>query len=177
MARHAIPVALALLLGACASAPRYDAAHAPQAALALRQVQSRTFESPDSRLVLKAALATLQDEGFVIREANAELGLVTAVLERHSTNQGLRLFKWATIITTYGVAALLPWPDSSVSAVEANVNVTAEGERTRVRISLQSKVMDKRGGVRSVEPVTDATTYQRLFASLDKGLYLQKEGL
>lgn len=178
MSRHAIAVALALALGACASLPGSDGARGPRAPLELRQVQTRTLEAADTRLVLKAALGVLQDEGFVIREANSELGLLTAVLERQSTNQGLRLVKWAAILSTYGLAALLPWHESSVSALEANVNVTAaDGERTRVRISLIVKVTDTRGNVRKVRPVTDAMAYQRLFAGLDKGLFLQKEGL
>jgi hypothetical protein len=72
------------------------------------------------------------------------------------------------------------WPRASptaLSALEANVNVTADGERTRVRISLIVKVTDTRGNVRKVRPVTDAMAYQRLLAGLDKGLFLQKEGL
>lgn len=91
MTRHAIVVALALGGGACATTSESLLPRAPQAPLELRQAQSRSFETADAHLVLKAALNVLQDEGFVIREANAELGLVTAVMERHSTNQGLRV--------------------------------------------------------------------------------------
>lgn len=177
MTRHAIAVALALVGGACATTNGSLLPRVPQAPLELRQAQSRSFETADARLVLKAALDVLQDEGFVIREANADLGLVTAVMERHSTNQGLRAVKWATILSTYGVAALLPWHDSSVTAVEANVNVTPEARGARVRVSLVSKTLDRHGNVQRVAPVTDAAAYQRLLAGLDKGVYLQKEGL
>lgn len=75
------------------------------------------------------------------------------------------------------MAALLPWRDSSVTSVEANVNVTPEGRGSRVRVSLVSKTLDKHGNVQKIEPVTDAMAYQRLLAGLDKGVYLQKEGL
>jgi hypothetical protein len=177
MTRHAVVLALALVGGACATTDGSLVPQMPSAPLELRQAQSRTFETADARLVLKAALNVLQDEGFVIREANAELGLVTAVMESHSTNQGLRAFKWAAILSTYGVAALLPWRDSSVTSVEANVNVSPEARGSRVRVSLVSKTLDKHGNVQRVEPVTDATAYQRLLAGLDKGVYLQREGL
>jgi hypothetical protein len=177
MTRHALAVALALVGGACVSTNGSLVTRTPQTPLDLRQAQSRTFTTSDSRLVLKAALNLLQDEGFVIREANADLGLVTAVMERHSTNQGLRAVKWAAILSTYGVAALLPWHDSAVTSVEANVNVTPEARGSRVRVSLVTKTLDKHGNVQKVEPVTDAMAYQRLLADLDKGVYLQREGL
>lgn len=179
MTRHAIPAALALFLGACATAQHSAVPHAPQSPLELRQVQTRAFDATDARLVLKAALNALQDEGYVIREANAELGLVTGVMEWQSgkPNGGLRVLKWVAAIPTYGASLLLPTGKHEFSAVEANVNVTQEATGTRVRISLVSKVTERDGSVRSVRPVEDALAYQSLLARLDKAVYLQKEGL
>ena len=177
MIRQAVPVALALLLGACASRP--DAAGLRVASpLELRQAQSRSFETADSRLVLKAALNVLQDQGYVIRHADAELGLVTAVMEWRSrqANQGLRVLKWAAALPTYGASLLLPTGKTEFSSIEANVNVTPEGTRTRVRMSLVSKVTDASGAVRSVAPVDDPIAYQRLLAGLDRAVFLEKEG-
>ena len=179
MTRHATPVALALLLGACASMPESSGVRVPAAPLELRQAQSRSFETPDSRLVLKAALNVLQDQGFVIRHADAELGLVTAVMEWRSRrpSRGLRVLKWVTVVPTYGASLLLPTGKDEFSAIEANVNVTAEAARTRVRVSLVTKVTDKDGAVRSVAPVDDPLAYQRLLAGLDQAVFLEKEGL
>jgi hypothetical protein len=178
MIRNAVPAGLCFLLGACATTRDSAGLAVPRAPLELRMAQTRSFEAADARLVLKAALNVLQDEGFVIREANAELGLVTAVLERQSTNHGLRALKWAAVIGTYGAAALLPWPAAAtVTSIEANVNVTSEGQGARIRVSLVAKTLDRRGNVQKVEPVADAMAYQRLLAGLDKGVYLQREGL
>ena len=63
------------------------------------------------------------------------------------------------------------------SAIEANVNVTPWAARTRVRVSLVSKVTEKDGSVQSVRPVDDPLEYQRLLAALDKALFLEQEGL
>jgi hypothetical protein len=179
MARHAIAAALALLAGACATVQESALSRPPLAPLELRQAQSRTFEAADARLVLKAALDVLQDEGYVIREANAELGLVTAVMEWRSRqpSQGLRVLKWVAAVPTYGASLLLPTGKTEFSTVEANVNVTQEGERTRVRLSLVSKVTERNGTVKSVRPVDEPLAYQALLARLDKAIYLQKEGL
>lgn len=179
MTRHAIPAALALFLGACASSQPYALPAPAHSPLELRQVQTRAFDDVDARLVMKAALNALQDEGYVIRQADAELGLVTAVIEWQSrkANKGLRLLKWVAAVPTYGAALLLPTGSNEFSAVEANVNVTQEAARTRVRISLVSKVTEKNGSVRSVRPVENLLAYQALLGRLDKAVYLQKEGL
>ncbi len=179
MTRHAVSVALALVVGACASTTQSQLPGPPQAPLELRQAQSRTFETPDQHLVLKAALNVLQDQGFVIRHADAELGLVTATTEWRSgqPNQGLRILKWVAVLPTYGASLLLPTGQTEYSAIEAIVNVTPEATRTRVRVSLVAKVTDKKGNVQRVSPVDDPLAYQRLLAGLDRAVFLEKEGL
>jgi len=179
MTRHAVLLALALFPGACASVPDSAGVRMPQSPLELRQTQSRSFETAESRLVLKAVLNVLQDQGFVIRHADAELGLVTAVMEWRSRqpNRGLRVLKWVAAVPTYGASLLVPTGRTEFSAIEANVNVTQEAARTRVRISLVSKVTDQKGGVQSMRPVDDPLAYQRLLAALDKAVFLEREGL
>lgn len=179
MTRHVTPALLALFLGACASVPDSAGVRPPQSPLELRQAQSRSFETADSRLVLKAALNVLQDQGFVIRHADAELGIVTAVMEWRSRqpNRGLRVLKWVAAVPTYGAALLVPSGRTEFSSIEANVNVTPEAARTRVRISLVSRVTGKKGEVLSVRSVEDPLAYQRLLAGLDKAVFLEEEGL
>jgi hypothetical protein len=179
MKRLLLPLALAVPLGACATADESALARLPRAPLELRQSQSRSFETADTRLVLKAVLNVLQDQGYVIRHADAELGLVTAVVEWRSRqpNQGLQVVKWLAALPTYGASLLLPTGKTEFSAIEANVNVTREAERTRVRISLVSKVTAKDGEVRSVRPVEDPGSYQKLLAGLEQALFLEQEGL
>ena len=46
--------------------------------LELRSIQSRSFETTDKQLVVKNIISTLQDLGFVIDGADAELGTVSA---------------------------------------------------------------------------------------------------
>ncbi len=179
MTRHVTPALLALFLGACASVPDSAGVRPPQSPLELRQAQSRSFETADSRLVLKAALNVLQDQGFVIRHADAELGIVTAVMEWRSRqpNRGLRVLKWVAAVPTYGAALLVPSGRTEFSSIEANVNVTPEAARTRVRVSLVSRVTGKNGEVLRVSPVEDPLAYQRLLAGLDKAVFLEHEGL
>jgi len=178
MTRHATGVVLALLLGGCATV-QHSSLPQPGRPLETRQAQSRDFEGREAKLVLKAVLNVLQDEGFTVRVANAELGLVTAVREWQSRqpNHGLRVLKWLAAVPTYGASLLLPSGRSEFTALEANVNVSEDATRTRVRISLVAKVTDKEGRVQEVTPIDDALAYQGLLARLDKAVYLQQEGL
>ena len=51
----------------------------------LRSIQSRRFDTTDKNKTLRTAMATLQDLGFVIDEADETLGTVSATkLERYN---------------------------------------------------------------------------------------------
>ncbi|HOD50660.1 MAG TPA: hypothetical protein PLJ71_11025 [Candidatus Hydrogenedentes bacterium] len=46
--------------------------------VALRQIQTRAFDTTDKQNMLRTSIATLQDLGFVIDKADDELGTVSA---------------------------------------------------------------------------------------------------
>ena len=54
----------------------------------MREFQTRSFETSDDRAVLKALVNILQDDGYVIKEANTELGLLSATKELDIENTG-----------------------------------------------------------------------------------------
>jgi hypothetical protein len=56
-------------------------------------------------------------------------------------------------------------------------NVTEFGEQSKVRVSVQRKILDSRGNVVEVKPVDDLTFYQDFFSRMAKSVYLQKERL
>ena len=57
----------------------------PPDAPALRQVQTRYFDTEDEAELLSASAALLQDLGFLLDETNSELGLIVASKVRNST--------------------------------------------------------------------------------------------
>jgi hypothetical protein len=180
--REAVAVVLALtgVLGAgCATGSGSGRVLLPQASLELRQAQTRAFEGGDARAALKAAVDVLQDEGFVIREADADLGFVAGVKQwqSSSSSKGLSVLKWVAAPMTYGASLLLPAGRNEYSSLEANVNVTGETTRTRVRVSLVTKVTDKKGEMVRVETVQDPAAYQAILARMDRAVYLHEEGL
>lgn len=144
----------------------------PVSQLEIRAIQSRTYADQDVKTVLKTLVNVLQDDGFLVHYGDIELGLVDAsklVAGFEDGDAGLDLVARITgeiLGATPGFAT-----------VEATANVSEFGRQAKVRINFQRRLADARGRVLRVAPVTAAKAYQEFFAKLDKGLFLQREGL
>ena len=74
----AFTVSLLLIgLSGCLSANKHIL-DSDQSQVALRQIQSRAFDTTDREKTLRSVIATLQDLGFVIDKADLALGSVSA---------------------------------------------------------------------------------------------------
>ncbi len=137
--------------------------------LQIREFQTRSYETKDTKMVMKSLLNVLQDDGFIVKNANVELGLITATKEVDVENKGEAFF-----------AALLAGRDArwkKNSVIESSGNVSEFGTQTRVRVNFQLKVMNNRGEVMGVQQVEDPNYYQEFFSKVDKGIFIQKEKL
>lgn len=65
-----------VLLAGCAATPPDVAGAGTQ--LATRQIQTREYDTLDKAMTMRSVVATLQDLGFTIDQADAELGTITA---------------------------------------------------------------------------------------------------
>lgn len=65
------------LLTACQTNSRDQALATTESSVALRNMQSRAFDTTDKEKTLRTVIATLQDLGFVIDKADAVLGTVS----------------------------------------------------------------------------------------------------
>jgi hypothetical protein len=75
--RDVLALLLTGLAGCAPTAEQQAAALAPSGAIgSTRARQSRRFETSDKVLMLRAAIATLQDLGFTIDESQAEYGII-----------------------------------------------------------------------------------------------------
>lgn len=68
---------LAPTLSACQTDSRQQALQTTQSQVALRSIQSRSFETSDRHMTLRTIIATMQDLGFVIDKADDGLGSVS----------------------------------------------------------------------------------------------------
>ena len=157
-------ILLLLGAGACAYSPLPEP---PLTQLQTREIQTREYDTSDTRLVMKAVLNVLQDEGFIAKDASYELGLIRAEKEVDLENRSNSLFRSFVL----GSEAL--WVKSSL--LEASANVSEYGRQTRVRVNFHRKVFDNRGGVVSTEQVLVPEFYQDFFSKVDKGIFIQKQ--
>ena len=68
---------------ACQTDSRDQLLASSRSQVAVRSIQTRVFDTTDRETTLRTAIGTLQDLGFVIDEADAELGAVSATKLDH----------------------------------------------------------------------------------------------
>jgi hypothetical protein len=146
---------LVLLSGCVERGPQ----HAALPQLQVREFQTRTYETTDTAVVMKAVLNVLQDEGYIIKTANTDLGLITARKEQSKP----------PCFLVEACATLVSW--------DCSVNVSAFGAQTKVRVNVQQAGQTLTGHVLYSTEIQDPTYYQDLFAKVDKGVFIQKERL
>lgn len=180
MRAHRLALLFATLVtAACASAPP-ALPTTPANSLERRQMQSRVYDDCDRKAVLAAVLATLQDEGFAVRTADAELGFVSASRSVFvpGTPPSLRAARWVLAGFTYGAALLIKVREDVSTEIE--VTIRAEelgGGQVRLRVTFLSQRRGKEGRLLAAEEVADPAVYQSFLARVDKSLFLGREAL
>jgi len=133
--------------------------------LELREFQTRTYDQSDMKVVMKAVMNALQDDGFIVQQANVDLGLLTAQKEVDVENSTESFF----------ARAFTDHPEYKKNSItDASVNISEFGKQTRVRINFTNKVMNNRGGVMRVTQISDEKYYQNFFSKVDKSIFLSK---
>jgi len=137
--------------------------------LQMREFQTRSYETNDAKMVMKAVLNVLQDDSFIVKNAQLDLGLLAAEksIDVESASEAFWAKFWAGHYATYKKASI----------VECTANVSEFGKQTRVRINFQMKTLDNKGGIVDVKQIDDEKYYQEFFAKVDKGVFIQKEKL
>ena len=137
--------------------------------LQIREYQTRTYDVEDEIMVLKAVANVLQDEGYIITNAEADLGLLTAQKEA-SIEDGTEKF---FAILFAGAQARY----KKNQLIESTANVSQFGKQVKVRINFQLKAYDNRGELIELGQIDNEEFYQNFFAKVDKGIFIQKENI
>lgn len=135
--------------------------------LQIRQFQTRSYETNDTKMVMKAMLNVLQDDGFIVKNAVVDLGLLSAEKSVDIENKG------EAFLAAFFAGANAVWKKASI--IECTANVSEYGEQARVRVNFQIKVLNNKGGIMKIEQIDDEKYYQDFFSKVDKGIFIQKE--
>lgn len=164
-----------------------------------RTMETRFLDTADTAKVLRAAVNTLQDSGFIVQEIEPDLGYIRATksYKKKFVNKGrvagqsfmLALFTAYAIFSYGSTAYYVTDPTRRISnelhaktvVVDTNVNVEKFGKnKTKVRIVFSQKVLQNADGYSYVKSaptrilkVYDPKIYQEFFAQLDKSVFYE----
>ena len=135
--------------------------------LEIRQFQTREYESKSMKVVMKALINALQDDGFMVKNADKELGFISAAKETDVEDHG------AAMMAQIFAGQQARYQKNSI--VEASVNVSELGNLIKVRAVFQTKVIDNWGSPVTTYQVEDPAFYQEFFAKVDKSIFIEKQ--
>lgn len=153
-------------LGGCV---QRNSAEIPLTQLQVREIQTREFDTKDSKLVTKSMMNVLQDDGFILKNVVSDLGLISAEKSLDIEKDG-DAFRARMI---WGREAT--WAKQEI--VAASANVSEFGNKVRVRVTFQSQKIDNFGRSITTTTILDSSFYQEFFEKVGKGIFIQQENI
>ena len=160
---------LPFLLNICIFACATTGVTPERTQLQIREFQTRSYETNNTLMVMKALLNVLQDDYFIVKNADKDLGLLTATKEIDVESKS-EVF-WTSVWSGENAR----WKKNCI--IECSGNVSAFGNKTRVRVNFQMKTLNNKGEVMEVKQIEDPVYYQNFFSKVDKGIFIEKEGI
>lgn len=159
--------AIGILVSSCAETPQPPPIP-DMSQLQIREMQTREYQDTDVKQVLKALLAALLDEGYIVNEVQPELGIVSAARELYDVDKATKNIAEMNFGSGAGTY-------QTTKRFECSALVSEYGDLIRVRINIVAKAVSNSGGNIWSQPVYDLNTYQNLFSKMSKALFLEKE--
>ena len=153
----------------CASSPKPP--KQPQLSqLQIRQLQMREYSDVESAVVMRAVIASMQDEGYIVSTANENLGLISSakeIFQEDTSTKNYVEFWYGSGIGTY----------QTTKRFEATGTIRKHQNVIRVRINIVAKTLTNTGGIVWSQPVNEWQFYQNLFSKIDKAIFIEKQNI
>jgi len=150
----------------------------PLTQLQLRQLQSRSYENKDFITAMRAVINALLDEGFIIKNADKDLGFIQATKDIEISggvpSPSVDIFGGFGGVGVWG-GPQQRWRNSS--QIDCSGTLTKVGNSTNVRLIFQRKTLDNFGVPMNISLIEDPEYYQNVFVKIDKSLFLERESL
>lgn len=178
ISRHIRFLVVALGVAVFASGCQMEPPKPPLTQLQLRQLQSRSYENRDFITAMRAVINALLDEGFIIKNADKDLGFIQATKDIEISGRGggpsLGIFGDFGDVGLWGNPQQR-WRNSS--QIDCSGTLTKVGNSTNVRLIFQKKTLDNFGVPMGISLIEDSEYYQNVFVKIDKSLFLERENL
>lgn len=173
-------LACAIAWSGCVQAIPKEVLQLSPESLALRQLQTRRFDTKDEKALLAAAAALLQDLGFTIDASSTNLGVIVVSKDRSAVEAGqVAVSVFLGLLTALGgTPVMLPWDQKQ--KLRASLTTRPFGpnnESTLVRITFQRIVWNNEGKVSKTEALNDPKFYQEFFEKFSKAVFLDAHEL
>lgn len=185
MLKRVLVLAACYSVTACESLPR-EAFRLSESALAIREIQTREYESVSDQQILAASTAVLQDMGYAIDEVEEPLGVLSASKRADATST-LEFFGSVLVEGTKCFFTLfLDCENRSTKEIgdvqDIRMTVVSRPQLDNrsdvvVRITIQRVIWDKKGEATLREAVTDSRVYESFFEKMSKAVFFEREGL
>ncbi len=160
---------IGVVLTGCATGVPPDALTLSPESLALRQLQSRRFDTGKELELLKASAGLLQDLGFTIEESETKLGVIVGSKDRDAMNAGQIV--GAAFAAAIGVR--IPIEKNQKIRVAVVTRPLAGVEPgTIVRVTFQRIVFSTENTITREESLEAPELYQEFFRRLSKAVFL-----
>lgn len=157
-----------------------------ESALAVREIQTREYESVSDAQILSASTAVLQDMGYAIDEIEEPLGVLSASKRTDATNT-LEFFGSVLVEgTKCFVTLFFDCENRSTKEIgdvqDIRMTVVSRPQLDNrndvvVRVTIQRVIWDKKGEATLREAVTDSDVYESFFEKMSKAVFLEREGV
>lgn len=157
-----------IFLGCVPTIPKEALQLRPES-LALRQLQTRRYDTADEKKLLSAGAAVLQDLGFNLDESETALGVIVGSKDRDAVETGQVI--GAAIIGALTGARI---PVDKTQKIRASLVSRPLGHNsTKFRITFQRFIWNSDGQLSRLESLEEPELYQEFFARLSKAVFLQ----
>jgi hypothetical protein len=137
-----------------------------------REFQSKIYDINDTKMMSRVILNVLQDDGYIVRNVNPELGFFNA--EKRVEGKG---YEFAAYDIYYPIAVYKYFDRETAVSFECTINVTQYKKESKVRAVFYMKSLTSGNSVKDEHPVDDENFYKAFFAKIDKAVFLEKQGL
>lgn len=141
--------------------------------MALRQMQTRKYQTAEQRKILDSCVGLLQDNGFTVSEISPKLGTVLGSKSREAVEAG-QVAASVVFALLFGVA--LPVDNHQEMSASIVVSDAASDDKsTIVRVNFSRIVWNDANAVSKAERLEVPEMYQEFFDKLSKSLFLEEQ--
>lgn len=146
--------------------------------VSLREIQQRSFDTLESKRIVAASAATLQDLGFTVTASSGDFGVLAASKERDAveTAEVAGQVFLAILAGLAGSYHQIVYDESQKINVSLLVSETPGGS-SNVRVIFDRHITNNQGLLWRAEVIKDEEIYQEFFDRLSESLFLEAHTL